>query len=277
MVCVIDVATGATTAVPGSFAFTDMRSVGWIDDATLWYAGGNLAVYSLSAANVVTLPGTDGAYDAVLRGTTFFYLAATFSTSTASATASLRRYSLTTHSSLGVPISLGAFDLPTSLSQAGYIGLPGWDASPDGTHVAYQMMTAAAVSSGNHTGIASTLAYVASVDGSSPRPILQSMPMTSPLNLRFSPDGSQVAATEQIPGSDIASGCVASSGASGDPCVHTYTVPEELSDLAYPVWAPDGHSFLVGASSPGGGLWRYGLGATSGVLVWRDGYSPWAV
>jgi hypothetical protein len=96
------------------------------------------------------------------------------------------------------------------------------------------------------------------------------------VDLRFSPDGSQVAATEATPGSAIATGCVASLGASSDPCFHTYALPDGVAGPGYPIWSPDGHSFLLGDVGPGSGLWRFTVGVMSGALVWRDGYNPWA-
>ena len=118
--------------------------------------------------------------------------------------------------------------------------------------------------------------YFAAANGSAPSQIVQALPLTSMVDLRFSPDGSQVAATEASPGLAIATGCVASPGASGDPCLHTYALPDSVTVLGYPIWSPDGRSFLLGNVGPGGGLWRYAVGETSGALVWRDGYSPWA-
>ena len=91
-VCLIDVATGATTPVPDSVAldvpFTDARSVGWLDNHTLWLAEGNLATYALGAADAVALPGTENAFDAVVRGSTVFYLAADLRTATSATIAS---------------------------------------------------------------------------------------------------------------------------------------------------------------------------------------------
>ena len=283
---IVTVSSGAFTAVPNSDALTNERSVGWIDNSTLWLASSGISTYTLGAGSPTELPGISSALpgfssasEAVVRGTTMFYLAVIYDPSHNSAAAAIHRYSLTSHSDLGSPISLGSFDTPTDRSP-GDFRFEGWDASPDGTHVVYQLTTAAAATDTNPAGIGSSRVYYASADGSGASQILQYLRTNSMVTMRVSPDGTQVAVSGAEPLPDIISGCVASPGTHGDPCFHSYTLPGGVASSYYPAWSADSHSFIVtgGGSSPSGtALYRVTVGTPSGTLFLSSGMKPWVV
>jgi hypothetical protein len=107
-------------------------------------------------------------------------------------------------------------------------------------------------------------------------PILQYMSTNNLVRIRISPDGTQVAVTEAEPLPDIITGCVNSSGGSGDPCFHSYTLPAGQFSLDYPAWAADGHAFLVeSAVNFGSNLYRFTVGTSAGVLVRSNAPNPW--
>lgn len=272
-VFVVDVATGALTQVPDADSLTDTRSLTWLDNTTLLINGA--ATYTLGAASATNLPGSPGGIEAVVRGSTLFYLASG-GTPGSALTAAIHRYSLTSHSDLGSPISLGGFDLPTD-SSPGDFHFQGWDVSPDGSHVAYQVTTAAAVTDSNPAGIGGSRVYYANADGSGASQILQYMTTNSMIDLRFSPDGSQVAVTGAEPAPDIISGCVASPGTRSDPCFHSYSLPAGYASFAYPVWSSDGHTFIVAVAGPSvTALYRFTVGSASGSVFQPSAQNPWA-
>lgn len=264
---VVNVATGSFDPIPNTDALTNERSVAWLDNSTLLISGGT--VYTLGASSLQTLPGAGG-IEAVVRGDTLFYLSMGGSYPTITAT--LSRYSLSGRHVLN-SISLGSFQLPQGRSP-GDFHFQGWDASPDGSHVVYQVTAAGPAGDSQLEGIASSHIFYANADGSGQRAILQYMTTTNAVRIRFSPNGTQVAVTEAEPLPDIITGCVNSSGASGDPCFHSYALPSGQYSANYPAWAADGHTFLVESN---GNLYRFTMGASSGALAQANATNPWTV
>ncbi len=152
--------------------------------------------------------------------------------------------------------------------------------SSDGSHIVYQITTAAPVTDAYPAGIGSSRVYYATADGNAPRQILQYMSTKSMIHIRFSPDGTQVAVSGAEPLPDIISGCVASPGTHSDPCFHSYTLPGGAPSSYYPAWSADSHSFIVtgGGSSPSGtALYRVTIGTPSGTLFLPSGMKLWVV
>lgn len=264
---VVNVATGSFDPIPNTDALTNGRSVGWLDNSTVWISGSS--VNTLGPGGVHTMPA--GGVEAVVRGDTLFYLAMG-GNGYPNMAATLHRFSLSAHHDLNT-INLGSFQLPQGRSP-GDFHFQGWDASPDGSHIVYQVTTPGTAGESQLEGISSSKIYYASADGSGATQILQYMSTTNTVRIRFSPDGTQVAVTEAAPLPDIITGCVNSTGVSGDPCFHSYTLPAGQFSSNYPAWAADGHSFLVESF---GALYRFTVGATSGVLAQTNATNPWIV
>ena len=53
---VIDVSSGSFTAIPGSNTLTDPRSVGWLNNTTVWLANNTMETYTLGASSTQALP-----------------------------------------------------------------------------------------------------------------------------------------------------------------------------------------------------------------------------
>ena len=272
-VFVVTVATGAFNPVPNTDALTNARSVAWLDNSTLLISGSS--VYTLGASSVQQLPGysvpgVNNTVEAVVRGDSLFYLIADNVTYT-TFSATLHRFSLSARHDLNT-ISLGSFELPQGRSP-GDFHFQGWDPSPDGTHVVYQVTTPGPAGSSQLEGIASSRIMYANADGSGATAILQYMTTNGTVRIRFAPDGAHVAVTEAEPPPDIITGCVASSGASGDPCFHSYSLPAGQSSGNYPAWSADSGSFLVESN---GNLYRFTVGSPNGVLAQPNAFNPWA-
>jgi hypothetical protein len=268
MVFVVTVATGSFDPVPTSDALTNERSVGWLNSSTLWIAGSSSG--TLGVAGVHAMPV--GGVEAVVRGDSLFYLSMGGDFTSGLISATLHRYSLSAHHDLN-SINLGTFELAKGRSP-GDFHFQGWDASLDGSHVVYQVTTPAPAGDSQLEGIASSRIFYANADGSGARPILQYMTTNNAVRIRISPDGTQVAVTEAEPSPDIITGCVTSSGTSGDSCFHAYTLPTGQSSSDYPAWAADGHAFLVESN---GNLYRFTVGIPTGVLAESNATNPWSV
>ncbi|HKV82977.1 MAG TPA: hypothetical protein VJN88_00380 [Ktedonobacterales bacterium] len=271
-VFVVNVATGSFDPVPNTDALTNARSVAWLNDSTLLISGAN--VYTLGSPGVQSLPnfttpGVNVTAEAVVRGDSLFYLTTGGAYATA-LSATLHRYSLSAHHDLNT-ISLGSFELPQGRSP-GDFHFQGWDASPDGMHVVYQVTSPGPAGDSQLEGISSSRVMYANADGSGATRILSYMSTTNAVRMRFSPDGSQVAVTEAEPAPDIITGCVSSAGGSGDPCFHVYTLTAGQFSGNYPAWAADGHSFLVESN---GSLYRFTVGTANGILAQPNAINPW--
>lgn len=275
---VVDAATGATVTVPlpqNTTVISEERAYAWIDSAHLVVLGYTGAyVYQLGGGGVSQLPGIANAVEGVVRGSTLFYLTNTgFG---AGLDSKLHRYDLSAKQPLPSTIDLGSFG--SCQCSPGNFSFQGWDASPDGAHVVYQVTTA---KNGQGVGsIASSRVMYANADGSGATQIAQYMITSSLVRMRLSPDGSQVAITNALPSPSVISACVNSPGGKTDPCFHAYT-PDAV-DL--PAWSADGHSFFAASNviSDNGGagihptLYRFTIGASPASVFASGGFQPWS-
>jgi hypothetical protein len=281
---IVDEATGSVAAVPlpgAGEVLTNQRSYGWIDSQTIFavgaFGGGVSGVtYALGARAVAPLPGLpDGIPEAVARGSTLFFLADTMATVAGYPRyhASLNRYDLTGHTPLPGTIDLGSLDLCACAT--GDYHLQGWDASPDGLHVVYQVVTPQAPKQGT-IGTATAHIFYAGADGANPSEIVKAVMTLSPVRIRFSPEGTLVGITEAHDTPDVASGCVSSNGLFTDPCMQFYG--PDASD--YPAWHWD-DAYMVATAAPNlpaqiGALYRYHAPRFHGVIYVPSGYNCWS-
>lgn len=275
---VVDAATGATVTVPlpqNATVASEERAYAWIDSTRLVVLGYSGAyVYQLGGSGVSQLPGITNAVEGVVRGSTLFYL--TNSGFTNGLDSKLHRYDLNAKQPLPGAIDLGAFG--SCQCSPGNFFFQGWDASPDGAHVVYQVTTA---KNGQGVGsIASSRVMYANADGSGATPIAQYMTTTTLVRMRLSPDGSQVAITNALPSPSVISACVNSPGGKSDPCFHAYT-PDAV-DL--PAWSADGRSFVAasnviidnGTAGVHPTLYRFTVGAPAASIFVSGGFQPWS-
>jgi hypothetical protein len=273
-VSVLSASSGSISAVPGnhSIRLTE-RDAGWLDASSIWFvSAGSIYTYHLGAASATSLPGVSNAVEAAVRGSTLFW--DSVNTSSASSWSyTLHRYDLGVHSALAGSVSLGAWG--TCACSPGDLHTPGWDASPDGAHIVYQLVTPSVSPSG---GITSSHIYYASADGSGATQIARYMVTDSMVKLQISPDGRWVAFTNALPSPATLTASVSTPGGAGDSTFHGYA-PDTYN---YPVWKWDSSQFWAGKvdvanANPGastGSLYRFTLGA-SGVVGVTGGYNPW--
>lgn len=272
-VSVITRSGGAISAVPGNYDIRlTERDAGWVNSSTIWFVtNDNIYTYTLGAASASPLPGISHPVEAAVRGSTLFWESVANSTSTWSYT--LHRYDLGTHSALAGTISLGAWG--ACQCSPGDFHTPGWDASPNGSHIVYQVVTPSGSSSG---GITSSKIYYASADGSGATQIAHYMVTTQMAKLQISPNGQWVAFTNALPSPATLTASVSTPGGAGDSTFHGYS-PDTYN---YPVWKWDSTQFWAGKvdaadGDPGastGALYRFNLGGSSAVGV-SGGYNPW--
>ena len=280
---IVTVAGGAIAQVPlpaPGVVLTNVRSYGWIDTNTIFALGpftngpGGVR-YTLGAGSTTPLTGIpNDVIEGVARGATLFYATAD-STSGGGFPAIhtvLHRYSLSSPANLPGTIDLGGFGMfPGSPGDFHY---EGWDASPDGEHVVYQVTVAqrfVEVQGGG--GIASQAVYYAKADGSGASQIVQYMVTKSNVRMRISPNGKLVGITEAFGTPDVLSGCVDSPGKKGDPCLQFYS-PDAVG---YPAWIWDSSNMIATASGgPPTVLYRYTPGHFAGAIYAAAGYNPWS-
>jgi hypothetical protein len=287
---VVDAATGASISVPlpsGGTVLTNQRAYGWVDAHTLFALGdfgtnSGGALYPLGAAAATPLPGLPSAIpEGVARGTTLFYVTTRQTNGSVGAGTTkyalydtrLARYDLVRQTSLPGTVDLGTFALCSC--STGDWHLPGWDASTDGAHIAYQLVAPAAPASALD-GLTTREFVYANSDGSAPTQILKALVTTARTRMRFSPDGKIIGVTEAFTSPDVASGCVNTIGIYGDPCMQFYG-PDAYS---YPAWHYDSR-YLVAATAPPGlaaesSLYRYTPSRFHGVAYAASGYNCWS-
>jgi hypothetical protein len=249
---IVDTATHTVTKItlsaPINVANSDKapRMFTWADAHTLIiFANPNLNgapsgasySYDINTSTLTPLPGiTTGAVEGVARcGVLFYSTFGAFSNiggSTQVATTSINRYDLGTNSAIGAPIDIGKAS--TYGGAEGEITYPGWDASLDGGHIAYQKMAVAVGPT-----ITSTW-FAANADGSGVVAILPKLTSESGARMAISPDGSQVAVTNANPTPNVASGPV-----SGGSTVF-YDTPAGYSQ---PAWLANSKGFFSDSGS----------------------------
>ena len=270
---VISASTGAVTNVPGSYLSVPLetRAEGWLDNSTIWFiSAGSVYTYHLGDASASALPGISHASDAAVRGSILFWDEQ--SASSSQWTYTLHRYDLGVHSALAGTISLGAWAV--CQCSPGNITTPGWDASPNGAHVAYQVITP---SSSSQTGIGGSKVYYANADGSGATQIAKYMVTKNMVDMQISPDGQWVAFTGALPSPATLTASVSSPGGAGDSTFHGYS-PDTFN---YPVWKWDSTQFWAAKTEAGAGspststaLYNFHRGGSSSVGV-SGGYNPW--
>jgi hypothetical protein len=270
---VIDVASGAIIPIPTANDLSSERTAGWLDNHTVYFVDSSgLYTYALGAGSPVLVSALAGPWEAVLRGSTLFWMQMSFSTSTNNWTTSLHRYDMSAHAALSGSISLG--QVHECACSPGDFHLQGWDASPDGSHVAYQVTTPL---TGDNFGVASSHIYYANADGSGATQIARYMSTNQPVRMQISPNGQLVAFTDAPPAPNILSASVSSPGNNGDPAFHSY----HPDAGGYPVWKWDSSSFWAcnrdndSAGGPGTAIYYYTVGSTGGTVGVNFGFNPW--
>ncbi len=261
-VSVIKASNGSITTLSASYQVrTTIRSMGWLDNSTIWFATYS-GVYSYALGGAPTqISNVSHVEDAVVRGSTLFMQTSAFSSPTTMY--SIVRFDLNSHTLLSGSINQGK--VGSCQCSPGDAHGPGWDVSPDGSHIVYQYVTPSSSSQG---GITSSKIYYASSDGSGATHIAQAMVTTATCLMQFSWDGQWVAFTEAPPSPATLTASVNSSGGSGDPTFHGYS-PDTSN---YPVWKWDNSQFWATTSAPA--LERFNRGGSGSVGV-AGGQNPW--
>lgn len=278
-VAIVNVSSGAITTVPTGGANTTIslteRTAGWVDNSTIWYVDyAGLYTFALGAGSPTLVSALNQPYDAVLRGSTLFWTE--FATTSGSGGAvTLHRFNISTHTDLGFVVGLGT--TTTCHCSAGDAMIPGWDASPDGSHIVYQVVTPS--SSGNLNEVGSSHFYYANADGSGASQIASYVSTSHLARMQISPNGQLVAISTALPSPSVITASVSSPGHNGDPNLHFYS-PDGVS---FPVWKWDSATFWTAHAEPGNGtgsgatpnIEHYSVGAASGSLGVAGGYNPW--
>lgn len=263
---IINASTGTYTDVPGSETTTNAndRTYGWLNNSTIWIVNaGGLYQYTLGAGSATALPGFPGAFEGEMRGSTFFYDMVSYNSGTLTFSTTLHRYDMNSHTVLAGSISLGS--VKNCECSSGDSPFQGWDASPDGAHVAYQVTTAGP---GPDFGIAHSTIYYANANGSGASQIASFMVTTGLVQMAISPNGHLAAFTNATPSPTVISASVTSPGLAGDPDFHAYS-PDAGG---YPAWKWDSSQFWATSASD---LRNYVVGTAAGVSGAPEGGNPW--
>lgn len=276
---IVDTSSGHFSTVPlpaDTTVLPQVRSYGWIDNNTVvalpYNATSSAYVYTVGSATATRLDGLLSPLEGVVRGSTLFYLEER--SSAGSIQLLLHRYDLAARRVVPGSVDLGGYR--TCSECPSMVISPGWDVSPDGSHIAYQFTTLQS-SSGSDT---SQILY-ARADGSGASQIARYLATNNMVHIRFAPDGARVAITAAYPSPAVITACVNSPGTKDDPCFVSYT--PDANSLA--AWAPDGRSFVAATqdasygqpSVQSGHLVRYILGTGTGHSIITGGYAPWSL
>jgi hypothetical protein len=265
---VVDATSGATTEVPGADIRLSVTQSGWLDNTHIWWSDyRSVYSYALGAGSATTLgaigSSSGSSYsnggESRLRGNTLFFERSSQSTSGGAITYTLKRFDMTTHTVLGGSIALGSIT-PCECSLGDITG-PGFDVSPDGTHVAFQR-----VAGSIDAGISSQFFYAAA-DGSGESRIAKYATAHAFTAMQISPNGHLVAVTGATPAPSTFTASVTSPGNNGDPDLHFYT-----GDAAsYPVWKYDSSGFYAST----GDVLAFTVGTAAGATTFSGGLNPW--
>lgn len=265
---VVDATTGSLTAVNSSGIETDVREEGWIDSNTIWWidsTGAHQQPLGGSATSIASIPtnvvgGSLAAPDAVVRGHTLFYVTKTIPSS-GPITYALKRYDLSSNSALSGSVNLGS---SCNCGSDNIVGSPGFDVSPDGSHLVFQRV--APGGSGSATGVGSSIFYYANADGSAPTQIASYTTAASFTYMQISPNGELVAVTNAQPSPTIFSASVSSAGQKTDPNLHFYQ-----DAASFPAWDMDNAHFSVSTTN----LIHYAVGTPTGTVTVSGASCPW--
>lgn len=277
-VSIVTVSNGTISPVGSAGANTSVslteRVAGWLDNNSIWYINyTGLYTYSLGASSPTLIATLNQPFDAVLRGATLYWTHIN-STSGGGGAVALHSFNINTHVDLGTSVSLGT--TTSCKCSLGGIMVPGWDVSPDGAHIAYQVVSPS--SSGQLDEVGASHFYYANPDGSNATSIADYVSTNHLVRLLFSPNGQLIAISTATPSPSVISAGVNSPGHNGDPNLHFYS-PDGVS---FPVWKWDNSEFWAAHAEPGNSgngvspaLYRYVVGAASGVLSTSGGLNPW--
>lgn len=266
---IINASTGTATKVPSSNIRLSLRQVGWIDNSSIWWldhTGNQVNRYVAGDASSTAIGslGSGYAQDAVLRGNTLFFET---SPSGGSFSYSLKRFDMSSHTVLAGSINLGSAN-PCECSHGDML-TPGFDASPDGSHIVYQKITATTNNGTHPEGVGSSQFFYANADGSGASQIAKVATAASFVKMQISPNGALVAVARAEPAPSVFTASVTSPGTSGDPNMHFYS-PDSTS---YPVWKYDNATFWVSTDHPD--MEHFDLGASAGSVGAAGGDNPW--
>jgi hypothetical protein len=271
---IVTVSSGTVAAVPGSSGSNSIRitqrSAGWIDNSTIWYINFNgLSTYTLGGGSTSLVSSLGGVHpeEAALRGSTLFYESGSYSGSQ-----TVRRFDMSSHTILPGTISLGTTG--SCACSPGDFRTPGWDVSPDGSHIAFEVVTPSSSMPG---GIASALFYYANADGSGASQIAAAVLSHTIARILISPNGALIAISSAQPTPTVASASVSSHGSGSDPNMRFYH-PDAFD---FPVWKWDSSQFWAATQATGdigsgtGNIYRYDVASSSSVLAQSGAWNPW--
>ncbi|HEX9068843.1 MAG TPA: hypothetical protein VF807_08745 [Ktedonobacterales bacterium] len=284
---VVDATTGAATAVqgpsyPGNILLS-VRNAGWVNNTTIWWTDGrSVFEYTLGGAHGTTLGDTAGtsggstyvyAPDAVLRGNTLFFETISGSSGSTARTFALKRFDMTSHSVLPGSVNLGTDHI--CVCSPGDRTEPGFDASPDGSHIVFQRVAPSTSDSGE--GIASSQFFYASADGSGASRIASYATAHSFTRMQISPNGRYVSISRAFPTPSVLTASVTSAGNSGDPDLHFLSTPDGNT---YAVWDYASASLWVGTGEVGGdttatNVAHFVYAASAGATAYSGANNPW--
>lgn len=263
-VYIISASTGAATVVPSSNIRLSLRDAGWINNSAIWWSDGrhlHRYVVGGSASVLGTLTSTSYSDDAVLRGNTLFFTVASGSGYL------LKRFDMTSHTVLAGSVNMGTTH-PCECSRNDALS-PGFDVSPDGSHIVYQRTAPVSGTGGDAEGVASSQFFYANADGSGASRIASVATAASMVKMQISPNGHLVAVARAEPAPSVFTASVTSAGLSGDANMHFYT-PDAGS---YPVWKYDNSTFWAGTGHPD--MEHFDLGVGAGSVGASGGANPW--
>lgn len=284
---VVDVSTGSATMVQrdnGGEYDLRQRAAGWVDNNTIWFMDKiNIAEVTIGGTpTALARIGTDtgnhwiSLVEGVLRGHTLFYSTTTLNTIVSGSvnyTYALQRFDMSSHTTLGGTVDLGSgWDCQCLARNAFYNSAltPGFDVSPDGSHIVYQQVTPDP--STTSSGVASSQFFYANADGSGASRIASYATAASFVSMQLAPSGQVVAVTNALPSPSVFTASVTSPGHSGDPGLTFYTTDAG----SYPVWNWDGRSFWASGSLRSGDLVHFTVGTPAAAIVVAGGHNPWS-
>jgi hypothetical protein len=227
--------------IPRLFAWADAHTlIVFANPALNGAPAGPTYSYNITTQALTPLAGAKGALEGVVRCRILFYstlgafsiISPSDPNHTQSAPLLLNRYDLSTNTDVGAPIKIS--EASTWAGAEGDVDYAGWDASQDGTRIAYQTEKVTVGPT-----IVSTW-FAANADGTGASPILLKVTSNQGARMAISPDAAQVAVTEAMPAPDVISGPM-----SGGPATF-YDTP---LGFAQPGWLANSHGFFASSST----------------------------